>query len=559
MTEKNYLNKKTENTLLLILFLLISVFFIFYGNINTGYFSDSYVNFRISENFRLFFSEKGSGVFNENPVYPFLINIFSFFTSNNYAALFVNFLAFFAGAFYFFKLIKYFTRNIYASFLATLFMITNPVTMFWALRIMPDILFMTLTIVFSYYLIIKKYNIAFIIFLISVFTRTEGVFLLLPFFILLFKENKKKSFIYTILFIILFYIKVFVLKSGGGVNFAIALANFSELDLINNFKNHLFSFEYVYSLPVLVICLGGLFFLIKLKKLQSSYYIIFYVFGVYFLMNVFWIYVQYRHWIPFIWISYVFAGVFFHYLIDEVKKIHKILLILIILFAFFTVYNVYETSLNRIIETRQALSDLPAVGEYISELEHDFVITNQEDILPFFNDEINYIFFEEFEEIIELIDKQESIYFILSDWKFVEYISWPNILEPVEVFSSEYIVSYPCLPSEGNANSWKWLHVKGDKMKVNTTVYKLNKVNFLKKFAQRAFDFENYELALFYVRKALDFSSDDTELLGVKKFILYHCALNAENRDRRENFISRAIEIPVKSGIEDELEKLNEK
>ncbi len=517
LTEENFLKTENQNFInYSIIFLLITALFVVYGNINNGYFTDGYVNLRISKDFTLFFTEKGSPVFNENPVYPLLISFFSFFTYEFNAALIVNYSAYLLGAVFFYKICFFFVKRSSASICATVFFILNPVGLFWALRVMPDTLFVTLCL-FFFYLILKEKFIygAIILFILSV-TRTEGIFLLPVLFFYSKEKSMKKSLFLCFLVILPFILKAIFFKSGGSVNFIIAYDMLVHVDLLSNIKNHLSQFPYVFGLSTMVFILSGILFYFKFEKKQKEIYAVIYIIVIYLLMNFFWAYVQFRHWLPFIWAVHVLTVYFFKKLFEMFEMNEQIetgrktmISVILMLFIAYTAYGNYYSAINRVDAMKDIMGNIKKSGYFIRDKKNIVVFSNVSENLSYFSPEKNFYSIYDFESLYQNIDN--DIYYVIYSEKVPDDIPWENILEEEIKFESEFNFHYPAAPVFGFSSSWLWLEKKGEKIKNNTTIYSLKKNNFLQLYAQNMFVSGEYEKAIEAVEKILESPLSDSD------------------------------------------------
>ena len=528
-----------------------------YYSINNGLMTDSYVNLIISEDFKEFFKNTPSGVFNENAVYPLLVKIPGLFFPKITSAIIINFTALFFASYILFHLCFRFSRDSVASLLTVLFFVTNPVILFWSARPMPDILFCFFLLLFFYYSLFKKNTILnIVIFIFMCLTRTEGI-LIFP--LLFFKSNiKKREILITLVSIILLILIFFVFNSGGSVNFRIAYENIREIDLKNNLFLHLNSFFYVFQFPVMIFLGAGLLYYLKFEKQKREILYIFIPIIIYFGMNVFWKYVQFRHYIPFIPFLFILISLFFKYMLKESRKISVYLSFLLIIFVFYTCFDIYKISHYRIENSKNAMKDIYEAGLYLEEQNYPVIACNINDIISFFSVTDNVIFFDDWEKIITQVEYND-IYFILSDFRFSKFPQL-DFLEKIKSFETEYKVLYPSVPCEQYENTWNWVIMKGKQVKYSTSVYRLKRKEFLAVFIENALNVKDFALAAFYCDKLFNITQklDKITLKEIKK-IYYMAALTSKSTQSKILFARKALNIDVESEIDENLDYMIDK
>jgi len=548
----NLVNKNQYIYAVLSVICLILFFRLF--TINNGMLTDSYVNLIISQNLEEFFVNTPSGVFNENLIYPLLIKIFSIGFNPLTSPIIINFLALFGASCFLFKICLKYSESLIASFLTALFFIINPIILFWVARPMPDILFCFFAVLFFYIAIFTQNRLLkILVFTVLCLIRTEGILLIPLFFIN--KKFKTKDFIYIAISVSILIIVFFVFNLGGGINFKIAFDNIKDIDIKNNLFKHINSFFYVFQIPVMIFLGAGLLYLFKFEKNNRKFFYIFIPVIIYFGMNVFWKYVQFRHYIPFIPFLLILICVFFKYMIKETEKFSRHLTLFLILFVLYTCFDIYKVSYYRIENSKNVMQDVYEAGIYAQEQNYPIIASNINDVLKYFDITNNLIIFDDWETILENIEKND-IYFILSQYRLSKFPEF-EFLEEIKIFKSNYKVFYPCVPCEQYENTWNWEIMKGKQVDYKTVIYKLNRIAFLSFFIQNALDLKDFALSAFYCDKMLNISKklDENSLKEIKK-IYYMAAMTAKNSQSKLKFGKKALNINVESDIDENLEYL---
>ncbi|PLX16596.1 MAG: hypothetical protein C0601_09945 [Candidatus Muiribacterium halophilum] len=547
------LNNKT------IIFLFITAilfgFFLVYSDINKGMFTDSYVNLRMSRDIGVFFNNDSSGIYNENVLYPILIKAFSLFFSHQKAALFINMIFLSIGGLFFYLTVKRLNGSNLSALFSLILFLTNPLILFWNLRVMPDICFMSLICVFLYFIIEKKMVPSICIFLLMCLLRSE-VILLLPLFLYEKRLRDKRVIIISLCLIVLF--GVFFSKSLI-FNSKLAFESISKVDIKTNLKNHILNIPYNLDISVAMLFFFSLFYMIRLDKQKKRFIVVGYTFLVYFFMNVFWPFVQFRHWLPFIPAIYMLISEFFYFLEKAIKKEDKLkkLWIIVIPLFLYTAYGSFDVSINRIRESSDAMMDADLAGQY-SKNTKAVIFTNIPEILYWYSPDKEIHDFQDYEWLLANIEKIGEVEFILSDKKFKKKIDWPDILKIEKRFESTYKFVYPCFPAQGAENSWKFLDKKNKLITVGTDIYKLDKLKFLMMFATDAFALKDYDLSAFYLKKALIFvKNSDVNILNdinsKLKITLYNSIKKSEDKEKINRLIKEALSIPVLPELDDKI------
>lgn len=122
------------------------------------------------------------------PLYPLLIKVSSLLFGNYlFSSLFVSYIGFVGGIYMFYKLCKIVNKNI--SVWALTCLLAFP-TSFFFITSYTESLFFFLVCASLYFLFSKKYGIATGFIILASFTRVQGVLLLIPVILYLYKDNK---------------------------------------------------------------------------------------------------------------------------------------------------------------------------------------------------------------------------------------------------------------------------------------------------------------------------------------------------------------------------------
>jgi hypothetical protein len=203
------------------------------------------------------------------------------------------------------------------------------------------------------------------------------------------------------------------------------------------------------------------------------------------------------------------------------------------------------------------MKDILDAGLYLEKQDYPVIAGNINDILNFFSVTDNVIIFDDWEKIITEVEGND-IYFVLSDFRFSKFPQL-DFLEKIKSFETEYKVLYPSVPCEQYENTWNWEIMKGKQVKYSTSIYKLKRKEFLAVFIENALSVKDFALAAFYCDKLFNITKkiDKTTLKEIKK-IYYMAALTARNTQSKNVFAKKALNIDVKSEIDENLDYMLE-
>lgn len=440
-------------------------------------------------------------------LYPLIIHIFNLIIPDiELASKLVAIISGALSAPILFLISQQLLKNFRVSYIAGLLLATQPIHMYWSIRVTADTLFLFCFMLAIYLFLMDMLKSSSVILALVTLTKFEGsiLFLVLLFHLYINKKYNK------CISLSLYYIPITLLwifsKSGSSVNrVTIGVERFDLIHVIYNIIFYSISFFYTYTIPIGIFIIVGMFvysqkhlsynphnfknFDYFLHVIRDIKFLPIIIIISYYSMNFLWPWVQFRHSLPMIVILLIFGAYGVEMFLDIFKNKIKstlgeghlsnvaIYVFIIILLTFLTFHS-FNIGKERIYDNSEYFGDIRDAAVWISEnAPYDAILySNEPKKIKFYSgrnvhDIINPVVIKGGEEI--------KVYFIISDYyasikPLNESFEKEHELIPIKTFKAEIKYSYPSAGTNIVSQTYEWFPHRNDVVQQETTIYILS-------------------------------------------------------------------------------------
>ena len=479
-----------------LLFLIALVIRLYFININHAEFTLGIIFMNYSQNL---------GAKTEFDIfYPMMIRLFNLLIpSIEVAAKFVSIIFGSLTVSILFLITQQLLKNFRVSCIVGLLLATQPIHMYWSIHVVADSLFIFLFLLAIYLFLMDKIKWSAIILALSTLTKFECSILFLVLFFHLFVNKKyNKDIIFSLCYIPIVVIWVLI-KSGSSADRVIfGIEHFSLIHSVHNAYFYCISFPYVYTLPISIFIMFGIFLYVKkylisdtpnsknfdniLHVLRDVKFLPIVIVISYYMMNFAWHWVQFRHSLPMIAFLLIFGAYGIEKCFDFIRSKWMLTIgnrhlsrLIILLFTIFLLvllaFHSFDVGKERINDMHEYFGDIKDASVWISEnTPYNATIYSNEPKKAKFYSKRNV---HGISNTTHIKIDGDAIYFIISDY----YTSCTPLNEkslikeygliPIKTFKAKIKYSYPCAGTNIVSQTYKWFSHRNDMVHQETIIY----------------------------------------------------------------------------------------